>query len=130
MTNLKQSTLERPFVLPGLTYKVRSNQGTAFITINGDSDGNPVEVFVNVGKAGSDIGALSESIGRVISSWVRTSKDRKESIEEIIEQLKGIGGTGPKFNGRGFAASIPDALAKVLTEFTSSQTDHPDSKTI
>lgn len=102
--------------LDGCTYEVSTPQGKAFITINKDESGDPFEVFLNVGKAGSDVAALSEGLGRLLSGWLRTSSQPKETIKEIILQLFGIGGARSVGFGANKVASIPDAVAKVLAE--------------
>ncbi len=52
----------RPQVLRGATYKVNTPFGMAYITIN-DLNGTPGEIFLNVGKAGSDVFAMAEALG-------------------------------------------------------------------
>lgn len=107
---------ERAFKLSGSTYKLQTPQGKAFITVNKDSDNRPVEIFVNVGKAGTDVAALSEALGRLISGWLSVSKDPVRTSKEIISQLVGIGGAKSVGFGKNRVSSIPDAVAKVLAE--------------
>ncbi|MER3467772.1 MAG: adenosylcobalamin-dependent ribonucleoside-diphosphate reductase, partial [Thermoflexus sp.] len=61
----------RPQKLAGVTYRIATPVGTAFITLNENGEGQPFEVFLNVGKAGSDIAAVAEAIGRLISLLLR-----------------------------------------------------------
>src|SRR5215510_15124627 len=44
----------RPHSLQGSTYRMETPIGTAFITVNETPEGDPFEVFVQVGKGGSD----------------------------------------------------------------------------
>jgi ribonucleoside-diphosphate reductase alpha chain len=108
--------LERGYKLSGNTYKVKTPQGKAFITVNKTPDGKPFEVFLNVGKAGSDVSGLSEGLGRVISGWLREPHSSGETGKEIISQLIGIGGTRSVGFGKTKVSSIPDAIAKVLAD--------------
>src|SRR3989344_2249559 len=55
-----QTSTQRSYKLNGSTYKVNTPQGKAYITVNRDDKGNTSEGFMNVGKAGSDVAALSE----------------------------------------------------------------------
>ena len=48
----------------GPTYRTETPIGTAFITVNETGDGEPFEVFVQVGKGGSDTMAVAEALGR------------------------------------------------------------------
>ncbi len=80
-----------------------------------DPVGQPFEVFLNVGKAGSETFASAEALGRLISLALRMNSPltRSERIHEIASQLEHIGSLA---NDASLPA-IPDALAKVLREF-------------
>lgn len=107
---------ERPFVVKGATYKLVTPVGTAFITINEDERGEPLEVFINVGKAGSDITAVAEALGRVISTTLRSrGGSPKERAREIAMQLSGIGGRRSVGFGVNKIRSLPDAVAAALS---------------
>jgi len=110
------SQLRRDYRLEGATYKVKTPQGKAFITINKTPDGKPFEVFINVGKAGTDVSALSEGLGRLVSGLLRYPSASGEPVKEIISQLSGIGGSRSVGYGKNKVSSIPDAVAKVLAE--------------
>ncbi|MBI2414691.1 adenosylcobalamin-dependent ribonucleoside-diphosphate reductase [candidate division WWE3 bacterium] len=110
------SSTDREYKLMGATYKVATPQGKAYITLNRDIDGNPVELFMNVGKAGSDVAALSEALGRALSGWLQASVNPLNTVREIVSQFVGIGGSRSVGFGQNKVTSIPDALAKVFTE--------------
>ncbi|HEY3115861.1 MAG TPA: adenosylcobalamin-dependent ribonucleoside-diphosphate reductase, partial [Chloroflexota bacterium] len=108
----------RPHALKGVTYQVETPLGTAYITITEDQKGEPFEVFVNQGRAGSDIAPLSEAIGKLSSLLMRLPSplSRRDRMEELIRKLRGIGGsTGVGF-GPDRVRSLPDGLARVLEE--------------
>ncbi|WP_374016006.1 adenosylcobalamin-dependent ribonucleoside-diphosphate reductase [Paenibacillus thiaminolyticus] len=102
----------RPQVLRGATYKVNTPFGMAYITIN-DLNGIPGEIFLNVGKAGSDVFAMAEALGRVCSLFLRYG-DHGNKVELLIKHLKGIGGSGAIGFGANRVESIADAVAKAL----------------
>ncbi|RMG89311.1 MAG: ribonucleoside-diphosphate reductase, adenosylcobalamin-dependent, partial [Chloroflexi bacterium] len=54
----------RPAKLLGATVSRQTPFGKAFITMNSDEAGQPFEVFITVGKAGSDLQADAEGLGR------------------------------------------------------------------
>ena len=117
---LKQETgpiLQRPFIVQGATYRLITPVGTAFITINQDEDGEPLEVFINVGKAGSDVTAMAEALGRMISTALRFKSylSPKEKAREIANQLSGIGGRRSVGFGPKKILSLPDAVAAALS---------------
>ncbi len=113
----KPAVLERGQKLSGVTYKLNTPQGKAFITVNKEENtGRPFEVFVNVGKAGSDVTALAEALGRLMSGWLRASSSNEETVKEIIKQLVGIGGSKSVGFGKNRITSVADAVAKVLLE--------------
>lgn len=102
----------RPQVLRGSTYKFNTPFGMAYITIN-NMNGVPGEIFLNVGKAGSDVFAMSEALGRVISLFLRYG-DHGQKERLLIKHLKGIGGSGAIGFGANRVESIADAVAKAL----------------
>lgn len=115
---------KRPQVLRGATYKINTPFGMAYITIN-DLDGTPAEIFLNVGKAGSDVFAMAEALGRVCSLFLRYG-DHGEKVELLIKHLKGIGGSGAIGFGANRVESIADAVAKALETHVqnNAQDDH------
>ena len=108
----------RPHSLAGKTYRKETPIGTAFITVNETEDGEPFEVFVQVGKGGSDTMAVAEALGRLISLTLRLPSPLtpQRRLEEVISQLSRIGGAQPMGFGAGKVLSLPDALGRTLAE--------------
>lgn len=108
----------RPRKVQGVTYRVATPLGTAFITVNINGNDEPFEVFANVGKAGSDTASVSEAMGRLISMILRLPSPLTptERLREVAAQLKGIGGGRHLGYGRARIRSLPDAVAQVLAE--------------
>lgn len=78
----------RPETVFGTTQRKRTKHGHAFVTVNYAEDNGPIEVFVNVGRANSDISEWAEGYGRLISLSLRNGVP----IGEIASQLTGVGG--------------------------------------
>ena len=128
--NTKEETLEkveqvatphrvypRPSALTGVTVRADTPFGTAYITMNSDEHGYPFEVFITApGKAGSDLQADAEGLGRMISLSLRTTapQNRVEMVRLITDQLRGIGGARSFGFGMKRVLSLPDALASAL----------------
>ncbi len=108
----------RPKRLSGVTVSRKTPFGTAFITMNSDDLGNPFEVFITIGKAGSDLQADAEGLGRMLSLQLRTTapQNRMEMLKLIVEQLQGIGGSRSVGLGPQRVISLPDAVAGALVE--------------
>ncbi len=106
---------ERQNVLSGRTYRMETPIGTAYVTIN-DVDGQPYEVFINVGKGGSDVAAVSEALGRLCSLELQTPSplSARERAKEIVHKLRGISGSQAIGFGPNRVASLPDAIAVAL----------------
>jgi ribonucleoside-diphosphate reductase alpha chain len=100
---------ERPNSLPSVTDKIKTGFGNLYLTIS-YFDKKPFEVFTSIGKSGYSTMADAEALGRLISLALRSGVEPKE----VINQLKGIGGSEPIFTEGGLVQSIPDAIAKVL----------------
>ncbi len=104
----------RPRVAKGKTYRMKTELGTVFITVNEDEEGI-FEVFVQgLGKSGTSTAAFTEAIGRLISLALRSGV--KPSA--IIDQLSLIRGSRPVVQEDGTVVfSVPDAIAKALAEY-------------
>jgi ribonucleoside-diphosphate reductase alpha chain len=105
--------LDRPDSLPSTTYKISTGLGRLYITIT-YFEKKPFEVFCSIGKSGYSTMADAEAIGRLISLALRTGI----TPEEVVSQLKGIGGSEPTFHNGALIQSIPDAIAHVLEKYT------------
>jgi len=102
---------KRPGSLIGSTREIKTGVGTAWITVNYSKD-QPFEVFVNISKAGSDIQADAEAIGRLLSLLLRMPDGLTgmERLAEAVDQMRHIGGSRPL----GDVRSLPDGIAKEL----------------
>jgi ribonucleoside-diphosphate reductase alpha chain len=108
----------RPRGLKGSTYRTQTPIGTAWITITENEEHEPFEVFVQVGKGGSDTMAVAEALGRLISLILRLPSplSAQRRLEEVIGQLARIGGGQPTGFGPAKILSLPDALSRTLAE--------------
>jgi cell fate (sporulation/competence/biofilm development) regulator YlbF (YheA/YmcA/DUF963 family) len=105
----------RERVLKSQTTRMDTREGAAFITLTRDPEGQPFEVFLNLGKAGTETFAAAEALGRLMSLALRINSplSRMERAQEMAAQLRDIGAGA-------FANSLPsisDALARAMTEF-------------
>mgnify|MGYP000990979079 FL=1 len=86
-----------------------------------DSNGGPqpFETFVNTAKAGSEIAAVSEAIGRLISYILRMASPvaPMERLREVVVQLIGIGGGRSLGFGPNRVKSLPDGIGQVLDQY-------------
>lgn len=102
---------ERSTVLTGRTIVFPILEaGKLYTTINFDESGNPVEIFVNVGKSGSEEKAYSEAIGRLISLYLQQGGD----ISKAVRALTGIKGKNTTFISGAKITSVPDGVAKAI----------------
>jgi ribonucleoside-diphosphate reductase alpha chain len=110
----------RPATLHGNTYRKITPIGTAYITVNANGGGNqePFEIFINVGKVGSDVAADAEGLGRLISLILRMPSplSPQERVQDIVAQLRGIGSGRAQGFGKNRVMSLPDAVAQVMAE--------------
>ena len=116
---IKLTLKQRPNVLNGRTYKIMTPLGKAYICINEDEDGNIFEVFINVGRAGSDITADAEAIGRLTSLTFQIPSDYytpDQVAQKVITRLRGIGGSSSTGFGVDRVRSLADAVAKIVEQ--------------
>ena len=99
--------------MPARKRTIKTTLGNLHIMVSMDSDGDPLEVFLNVSKSGTELAAFLEALGRLISSMLR----HNIPIETVVGQLEEIGGESTSYGGEGVPSrSIPDALAKSLKD--------------
>jgi ribonucleoside-diphosphate reductase alpha chain len=103
------SPKERPEVLPGTTYKLKTGCGNIYVIIN-DHDGQPFEVFSVMGKSGGCAASYSEAIARLISLALRSGVEPKA----IIKQLRGIACHQISWYEGEKIISCADAIGKAL----------------
>ncbi len=105
----------RPEIVQGYTRAMVAPEGKVNITINSDDDG-PLEVFVTIGRAGTDIAAMAEGIGRLISLTLRlpSNLSQEERAKAVASQLRGIGGSRSVGFGPAQVRSLPDAIGKAI----------------
>jgi ribonucleoside-diphosphate reductase alpha chain len=105
----------RPDVVQGYTRKLTAPEGKVFVTINSDEDG-PLEVFATIGRAGSDIEAMADGMGRLISLTLRlpSALSQDERAKAVAETLRGIGGSRSVGFGTNQVRSLPDAIGKSI----------------
>jgi len=102
---------DRPETLEGFTTKIRTGMGHLYVTVT-EYDGRPFEVFATIGKSGKSTMAKTEAIGRLISLALRSGV----TVDNIIEQVKGIRGEHTVFYKGELVLSIPDAIGQILEQ--------------
>jgi ribonucleoside-diphosphate reductase alpha chain len=119
---MQASKKPRPRKLRGETYRIGTPLGTAFITINVNGGDQPFEVFLNVGKAGSDTAAVAEALGRIMSLVLRLPSPMSptDRLKMVVDQLAGIGGGRSLGVGPNRVRSLPDGISQALAEYLAS----------
>lgn len=102
----------RPLKMLGDTYRVNTEFGNLYVTLNKDNDGILREMFATLGKSGNSVHADLEAICRLISLALRHHIDAKE----VAAQIKDIKGGAPVFHNGSFIYSVADALGKLMLE--------------
>jgi len=103
----------RPDLLRGMTRRIETPLGTAYVTITEDERGQPFEVFISVGKAGAPLMADVEGIGRLISLSLRSGIP----MVEIHRQLRGISSDRVIGLGPNKVMSVPDAIGIAIEKW-------------
>ena len=118
-----KSPRTRPTQTSGVTRRIRTGEGTLYITINEDENGL-CEVFTTIGKAGGNAAAQSEAISRLISLSLRSGLDP----HAIVRQLKGISGPNPTWEDGRLILSTPDAIGKALDDYLTERSTQPNGE--
>lgn len=107
--------------LHAIVLKGKTPYGSVFITISEDPSGFPFEVFITIGKSGSDLQAQAESMGRMFSLALQSQsvENRLDMLRILTDQNRGIGGSRSYGFGPNRVSSFPDAVAKIIEEYIS-----------
>jgi ribonucleoside-diphosphate reductase alpha chain len=96
---------------PAVRYKIKlPNNINAYIGVTEDENGNPTELFINVGKSGTDMQADAQAIARSCSAWFQEGLP----IEKLYKQYIGIHSGNVMFDSGEKILSLPDAVAHIL----------------
>jgi ribonucleoside-diphosphate reductase alpha chain len=115
--NLVKPLTDRP--RPGWTHSVHTPLGRVHVTLNLDpADRSPFDIFIALSKAGSDIDADTDAIGRLLSLLLRLNVDipSRTRLQLAIDQFRGIATSRSVGFGARRVRSVPDGIAKCLEE--------------
>ena len=94
----------------GVTKKMKTGCGNLYVTINEDEEGNPFEIFTQIGKAGGCVSSQCEAMGRMTSLALRSGVE----AQEIVNQMRGISCHLPVGLGASKVSSCSDAMAQAM----------------
>ncbi len=103
----------------GWTHSLLTPIGRVHVTLNLDpADGSPFDIFIALSKAGSDIDADTDAIGRLLSLLLRLNVDipSRARLELAIDQIRGIATSRSAGLGPQRVRSVPDGIAKCVEE--------------
>ena len=104
-----------PAVVSGTTYRRETPLGTIRVVVN-TVDGEPSEIFLILGRAGSEVQSFAEALGRTLSVALRFPGPLPASarLATLADQLTGIGGAHQVGFGPQRVLSVVDAVGQIL----------------
>ncbi len=111
---------KRARILYGKTVKQSTPMGKMYVTLNSSDGINIEEVFIHLGKVGSDIRAIVDALGILLTLGLSdrlSALDQEEKLKWLIDKLVGIKGANPTGLGPSRVDSLPDALGRVLKDY-------------
>jgi ribonucleoside-diphosphate reductase alpha chain len=114
----------RPDVLYGVTQRVDTGYGKVYVNINEDENGQPFELFANIGNSGGFTASFTEALAKTISTALRSGVDP----EEIAGELNGIRSPKVAWDKGEQINSIPDAIGTALRRYLDGEIDNPYPK--
>jgi ribonucleoside-diphosphate reductase alpha chain len=122
-SSLAEARNGRPRTLTGVTKKIRTGHGSMYVTMNDDEFG-PRECFVILGKPGGTAAAFSDALGRMITMALTHGADPAE----VVHQLRGIQDGHPAGVGPNAVLSVPDGVARAMSEHYLIEDSLPDTR--
>lgn len=103
--------LDRDDALESVTQRLATGPGKLYVTISIDEDGDPVEVFLNIGRSGGYTNAWAEALGKTLSNALRSGTDPSELADDLV----GIRTDSKQTDNGDRIHSIPDAVGVALS---------------
>jgi len=103
----------RPDVLYGVTQRIDTGYGKLYVNINEDADGQPFELFANIGNSGGFTASFTEALAKTISTALRSGVDPAE----IASELQGIRSPKVAWDKGEQINSIPDAIGTAMRRY-------------
>ncbi|PSQ26176.1 hypothetical protein BRD03_10835 [Halobacteriales archaeon QS_9_68_17] len=118
----------RPDVLHGVTQRVDTGYGKLYVNINEDDDGEPFELFANIGNSGGFTASFTEALAKIISFALRSGVDPYE----IADDLQGIRSPKVAWDKGEQIQSIPDAIGTALRRYLDGEIEkaYPQQKNL
>jgi ribonucleoside-diphosphate reductase alpha chain len=116
--NPSEYKIRKPMKTPPMLPAIRMRQTTPFghmhiaVTVE-PVNGREMEIFAQLGKAGDVVSSDLEAISRMVSLYLRIGG----SLEDVIDQLEGIGSHMVIPSKDGKVISLADALGKSLHRY-------------
>jgi len=108
---------------PSWTVGINTAMGHMYVVISFYK--GPYEVFILIGKAGSELYSHCEAMGRLISAFLQLNSHVPpvNRLRKLFKHLKDIGGSNQFGVGPKKVKSIPDGVGKAIELFLE---EHPD----
>ncbi len=103
----------RPKFTHGGTQSIATGCGNIYVTINEDENGQPFEIFTQIGKAGGCAASQNETIGRLASLALRSGV----ATEDVYKQLRNISCHQPIWDDGVMVLSCADAIGRALESY-------------
>ncbi|ELZ96758.1 ribonucleoside-diphosphate reductase [Haloferax mucosum ATCC BAA-1512] len=118
----------RPDVLYGVTQRIDTGYGKLYVNINEDEEGEPFELFANIGNSGGFTASFTEALAKTVSTALRSGVDP----EEIADELKGIRSPKVAWDKGEQINSIPDAMGTAMRRYLDGDIDkgYPQQKNL
>jgi len=109
---MRETKFERPCTMGGPTVRKRTGCGYLYITINGNEELSPAEVFAFLGKGGGCAYCQNDALAIAVTIGLRYGVPP----EEYIKKLKEVKCPNPIVAPEE-VLSCPDAMARALEEY-------------
>ncbi len=118
----------RPDVLHGVTQRIDTGYGKLYVNINEDENGEPFELFANIGNSGGFTASFTEALAKIISFALRSGVDPYE----IADDLQGIRSPKVAWDKGEQIQSIPDAIGTGLRRYLDGEIEkaYPQQKNL
>ena len=106
---------KRPAITNGSTYRIKTYPNKSYVTVNRHPEtGEMIEVFINVGKAGSSVKSSCDSLCKQISRNLQSGTPAKTLAEDLRGTKNDEQPGHDPYWGEELIWSVEDAIARVM----------------
>lgn len=100
-------------VFDSVVSKIRTPDGTMFVNVLENIDGEPIGIIINIGKSGSSVAAWAQALASICTAALQNGT----KLEALLTELSCVTSTGSARSSEVVVTSGPEGLYVALLKY-------------